>query len=147
LPPRNNATGEVTPTFHSGRPSLDGSLDENRFHLAKVVVVERWLLGRLRHSTFRSLAEVNAAIALLLTRLNEERPIGRLGVTRRNLLEEIDLTADKSVGEMPRELRLCAMPRPIYDRPPRRRRQGLRLYPPGSLLRLLPRCLLLRLTQ
>jgi hypothetical protein len=76
LPPRNNATGEVTPTFHSGRPSLDGSLDENRFHLAKVVVVERWLLGRLRHSTFRSLAEVSAAIALLLTRLTN-RPARR----------------------------------------------------------------------
>jgi hypothetical protein len=43
---------------------------------AKVVVVERWLLGRLRHSTFRSLAEVSAAIALLLTRLTN-RPARR----------------------------------------------------------------------
>ena len=38
-----------------------------------VLMVERWLLGRLRHRTFHSLAEVNAAIADLLTRLNEER--------------------------------------------------------------------------
>lgn len=52
-----------------------------------VLVVERWLLGRLRHRTFYSLAEVNAAIGELLTRLNEERPIRRLGVTRRRLLE------------------------------------------------------------
>ena len=51
-----------------------------------VLMVERWLLGRLRHRTFHSLAEVNAAIAELLTRLNEERPIRRLGVTRRKLL-------------------------------------------------------------
>jgi hypothetical protein len=31
-------------------------------------MVERWLLVRLRHPTFHSLAEVNAAIAELLTR-------------------------------------------------------------------------------
>jgi transposase len=58
-----------------------------------VLMVERWLLGRLRHRTFHSLAEVNAAIGELLTRLNEERPIRRLGVTRRKLLEEIDRPA------------------------------------------------------
>ncbi len=32
-----------------------------------VLMVERWLLGRLRHRTFHSLAEVNAAIAELMT--------------------------------------------------------------------------------
>ncbi|MGY4601560.1 transposase [Bradyrhizobium sp. GM22.5] len=53
-----------------------------------VLMVERWLLGRLRPRIFHSLAEVNAAIAELLTRLNEERPIRRLGVTRRKLLGE-----------------------------------------------------------
>ena len=41
-----------------------------------VLIVERWLLGRLRHRTFYSLAEVNAAIGELLTRLNEERRSG-----------------------------------------------------------------------
>jgi transposase len=55
-----------------------------------VLLVERWLLGRLRNRTFFSLAEVNAAIAEFLTRLNEERPIRRLGATRRKLLEELD---------------------------------------------------------
>jgi hypothetical protein len=64
-------------------------------------MVERWLLGRLRHRTFHSLAEVNAAIAELLTRLNEERPIRRLGVTRRKLLEEIDRPALKALPESP----------------------------------------------
>ena len=44
-----------------------------------VLIVERWLLGRLRHKTFYSLAEVNAAIGELLVQLNEERPIRRLG--------------------------------------------------------------------
>lgn len=66
-----------------------------------VLMVERWLLGRLRHRTFYSLAEVNAAIAELLTRLNEERPIRRLGVTRRKLLEEIDRPALKTLPESP----------------------------------------------
>ena len=46
--------------------------------------------GRLRHRRFYSLAELNAAISELLRRLNEERPIRRLGVTRRQLLEELD---------------------------------------------------------
>ena len=64
-----------------------------------VLMVERWLLGRLRHRIFHSLAEVNAAIAELMTRLNEERPIRRLGVTRRKLLEEIDRPALQALPE------------------------------------------------
>ncbi len=40
-----------------------------------VLIVERWLLGRLRHRTFHSLAELNAAIADLMRRLNEGRVI------------------------------------------------------------------------
>jgi transposase len=58
-----------------------------------VLTIERWLLGRMRNRTFFSLDEVNAAIGELLRRLNEERPIRRLGVTRRRLLEEIDRPA------------------------------------------------------
>jgi transposase len=75
-----------------------------------VLMVERWLLGRLRHRIFHSLAEVNAAIAELMTRLNEERPIRRLGVTRRKLLEEIDRPALKVLPESPyvfAEWRIC----------------------------------------
>jgi transposase len=62
---------------------------------AAVLVVERWILARLRHRRFYSLAELNAAIGELLKRLNEERPIRRLGVTRRQLLEELDRPALK----------------------------------------------------
>ncbi len=68
-----------------------------------VLMVERWLLGRLRHRTFYSLAEVNAAIADLMTYLNEVRPIRRLGVTRRQLLEQIDRPALKSLPTEPYE--------------------------------------------
>src|SRR5271169_4903065 len=55
-----------------------------------VLIIERWLLGRLRHHRFYSLAELNAAIGELLRQLNDERPIRRLGVTRRALFEELD---------------------------------------------------------
>jgi transposase len=57
---------------------------------ACVLIVERWLIGRLRDRRFYSLAELNTAIGELLRRLNEERPIRRLGMTRRQLLEELD---------------------------------------------------------
>ena len=66
-----------------------------------VLIVERWLLGRLRHRIFYSLTEVNAAIAEFLKLLNEERPIRRLGVTRRQLLEEIDRPALKALPAEP----------------------------------------------
>src|SRR6201993_4542760 len=68
-----------------------------------VLIVERWLLGRLRHRLFHSLAEVNAAIAELMPRLNEERPIRRLGITRRKLLEQIDRPALKVLPTEPYE--------------------------------------------
>jgi transposase len=60
-----------------------------------VLVVERWILARLRHRRFYSLTELNAAIADLLRRLNEEKPLRRLGRTRRQLLEELDRPALK----------------------------------------------------
>jgi transposase len=75
-----------------------------------VLMVESWLLGRPRHRTFHSLAKVNAATAEILTRLNEERPIRRLGVTRRKLLEEIDRPTLKALPESPyvfAEWRIC----------------------------------------
>jgi transposase len=66
-----------------------------------VLIVEHWLIGRLRDRRFYSLAELNAAIGELLRRLNEERPIRRLGVTRRQLLEELDRPALKPLPTEP----------------------------------------------
>jgi transposase len=60
---------------------------------ACVLIVERWLIGRLRDHRFYSLAELNAAIGELLKPLNEERPIRPLGLTRQQLLEELDRPA------------------------------------------------------
>ena len=68
-----------------------------------VLIVERWLLGRLRHRTFYSLADVNAAIADLMTHLNEHRPIRRLGATRRQLLETVDRPSLRSLPAEPYE--------------------------------------------
>ena len=57
---------------------------------AAVLIMERWILGRLRNQLFYSLAELNDAIRGMLVRINDERPIRRLGVTRRQLFEELD---------------------------------------------------------
>lgn len=57
---------------------------------ACVGIVERWLFGRLRNQVFYSLAELNAAIAVLIARLNDERVMRQFGRTRRQLFEELD---------------------------------------------------------
>ena len=59
---------------------------------AGVLVVERWILARLRHQRFFSLAELNAAIAALVADLND-RPMRKLGVSRRQLFEQLDRPA------------------------------------------------------
>jgi transposase len=55
--------------------------------------MERWVLGRLRNQRFYGLAALNEAIRGLLVRVNDQRLIRRLGVTRRQLLEELDRPA------------------------------------------------------
>jgi len=57
-----------------------------------VQVVERWILARLRHQTFFSLAELNQAIAALLPDLNN-RPFQGQTVSRRDLYERLDAPA------------------------------------------------------
>jgi transposase len=80
---------------------------------AGVLVVERWVLARLRHQRFTSLPALNAAIAALLESLNT-RPMRRLGVSRRQLFEELDRPA------------LAALPvEPFVYAEWRRRRVGL----------------------
>ncbi len=57
-----------------------------------VQVVQRWILARLRHQTFFSLASLNAAIGELVEQLND-RPMRGLGTTRRALFEQLDCPA------------------------------------------------------
>ncbi len=54
-----------------------------------VQIVQRWILARLRHRTFFSLAEANTAIRELLERLNTRR-FRRLPGCRRSLFEELE---------------------------------------------------------
>ena len=53
---------------------------------------QTYILGRLRHLTFFSLAECNAAVALVMQRMNE-RPMRNLGLSRRELFETIERDA------------------------------------------------------
>jgi transposase len=57
-----------------------------------VQVVGRWILARLRHRRFFSLAELNAAIRALLDDLNNRLMRG-WGVSRRALYEQLDRSA------------------------------------------------------
>jgi transposase len=56
---------------------------------AGVRFAQSYILGRLRHLTFFSLAECNAAIQEAVRQMNE-RPMRRLGISRRELFEAIE---------------------------------------------------------
>lgn len=59
---------------------------------AGVLVVERWILARLRNQTFFSLAALNERIAELLEELND-RPMRAYRASRRELFERLDRPA------------------------------------------------------
>lgn len=65
-----------------------------------VQLVERWILAALRHRTFFSLAEVNAAIAELLERLND-KPFKKLPGSRRSAFAQIDQPALRPLPAVP----------------------------------------------
>ena len=59
-----------------------------------VLIAQRWILASIRHRTFFSLDELNAAIAELLESLNA-KPFQKLDGCRRSTFEEIDRPALK----------------------------------------------------
>jgi transposase len=61
-----------------------------------VLLAERWLLARLRHHTFFSLAELNAALRQLLGQLNRH-PFKKLPGCRRELFETLDRPAMRAL--------------------------------------------------
>jgi transposase len=65
---------------------------------AGVRFAQGYILGRLRHLTFFSLAECNAAIAVAVERMND-REMRRLGVSRRQLFEAVERPAMQSLPE------------------------------------------------
>ncbi|MET4449758.1 hypothetical protein ABIB75_008072 [Bradyrhizobium sp. GM2.2] len=64
-------------------------------------MIERWLIGGLRHRIFHIVTERHTTIGAMLDRLNDERSIRRLGVKRRQLFEEIDKPALKALRAAP----------------------------------------------
>lgn len=54
-----------------------------------VLVVERWIMARLRHQTFFTLASLNKAVDPLLADLND-RPFKKLPGSRRSQFEQLD---------------------------------------------------------
>ena len=70
------------PAHPRDKPKVEGS----------VLLVQRWILARLRHRQFFSLVELNRAIAELLTDLNQ-RPFKKLPGCRRSAFELLDAPA------------------------------------------------------
>ena len=65
-----------------------------------VLLVERWILARLRNRQFFSLGDVNAAIRPLLDQLNDK--VSRhLGASRKQLFEQLDKPALKPLPTAP----------------------------------------------
>ncbi|WP_416138381.1 IS21 family transposase [Halomonas sp. HK25] len=69
---------------------------------AGVLLVERWILARLRHHTFFTLASLNQAIRELLEDLNR-RPFQGREESRRDLFEAIDRPVLRPLPETPYE--------------------------------------------
>ena len=70
------------PAHPRDKPKVEGS----------VLLVQRWILARLRNRRFFSLAELNSAIAELLVELNQ-RPFKKLPGCRRSAFELLDAPA------------------------------------------------------
>ncbi len=68
-----------------------------------VQIVQRWILARLRHRRFFSLAELNAAIAELLSDLNR-RPFRKLPGCRQEAFETLDRPALRPLPATPFQL-------------------------------------------
>ena len=70
--------------------------DKSKAEVA-VLIVERWIMAKLRHHTFFSLAEVNQCIKALLVDLNN-KPFKQLPGDRRQAFETID---QRELGPLP----------------------------------------------
>ena len=70
---------------------------------AAVLVVERWVLARLRHQTFHTLASLNQAIKALMHDLNQRPMNGYNGLCRAELFAQIDAPALSKLPQFPYE--------------------------------------------
>jgi transposase len=109
LIPDNLKSGVTHPSFYE--PDINPSYQELASHYglailparvrkprdkakveAGVLLAQRWILARLRHQRFFSLAEVNGAIRPLLEALNR-RPFKKLPGSRQSVFETVDRPA------------------------------------------------------
>lgn len=79
-----------------------------------VQVVERWILARLRHRQFFSLAELNEAIAALIEPLNS-RSFRRLPGSRREAFESLDRPALRALPVRPFQFATWKRAKPNID--------------------------------
>jgi transposase len=79
-----------------------------------VLVVERWILARLRNRTFFNLADLNRTIRELLVELNE-KPMQITKRSRKQEFEEIDLPALRPLPSQPYEFALTKLARVNID--------------------------------
>lgn len=71
-----------------------------------VLLAERWIIAVLRHRTFFSLGELNAAIRLLLVKLND-RPFKKMPGSRSELFRSVDAPALRPLPSSPYEYAEC----------------------------------------
>jgi transposase len=79
-----------------------------------VQIAQRWVLAVLRHQTFFTLADLNAAIQMRVDVIND-RPMKVVGVSRRTLFEQIDRPALKPLPSTRYELAEWKICRPNID--------------------------------
>lgn len=79
-----------------------------------VLIMERWILARLRDRKFFSLASLNKAIADLLKELND-RPMQQYEQSRRSLFEEIEQAALNPLPDKPYEFAIRKVARVHLD--------------------------------
>ena len=100
----------INPTFAAMAEHYDTTILPTRSRKPKdkakvegaVLIVERWILARLRNRTFFSLSDLNTTIAALLEDLNN-RPMRHYDKSRRQLFEEIERTVLSDLPEVPFE--------------------------------------------
>ena len=99
---------DLNPTYHEFARYYGSAIVPTRAQRPKdkakveagVLLVERWILARLRKRPFFSLGELNAAIAALLTELNRQ-PFQKLPGSRLSQFEVIDRPALKPLPQEP----------------------------------------------
>ena len=79
-------------TAPSSYPHGRGKPKDKAAAEAAVLLAQRWILARLRDETFFGIGALNQAIRVLLDELND-RPMQKLGISRRALYEQLDRPA------------------------------------------------------